>query len=60
MGSRVYARRCQEHGEKIVAMLSVETIGYCSLNFLNGVVEGLEAMVADLVTGQDSATATLP
>ncbi len=30
MGSRVYARRCQERGEKIVAMLAPETIGYYS------------------------------
>jgi Zn-dependent M28 family amino/carboxypeptidase len=30
MGSRVYARHCRQQGEKIVAMLSVETIGYCS------------------------------
>ena len=28
MGSRVYARRCQERGEQIVAMMSLETIGY--------------------------------
>ena len=28
MGSRVYARRCAERGEKVVAMLSLETIGY--------------------------------
>ena len=28
MGSRVYARRCRERGENIVAMLSLETIGY--------------------------------
>ena len=27
MGSRVYARRCREHGENIRAMLSLETIG---------------------------------
>ena len=27
MGSRVYARRAKERGEKIVAMLSLETIG---------------------------------
>jgi hypothetical protein len=27
MGSRVYARRCRERGEKIVAMLSLETMG---------------------------------
>jgi Zn-dependent M28 family amino/carboxypeptidase len=30
MGSRVYARRTRERGEKIVAMLSIETIGYYS------------------------------
>lgn len=30
MGSLLYARRSREHGEKIVAMLSVETIGYYS------------------------------
>ena len=28
MGSRVYARRCAERSEKVVAMLSLETIGY--------------------------------
>jgi hypothetical protein len=28
MGSRVYARRCRGRGEKVVAMLSLETIGY--------------------------------
>ena len=28
MGSLRYARRCRERGEKIVAMLSLETIGY--------------------------------
>lgn len=28
MGSRVYARRARERGENIVAMLSLETIGY--------------------------------
>lgn len=27
MGSRVYARRCRERGEKITAMLSLETMG---------------------------------
>ncbi len=27
MGSRVYARQCRQRGEKVVAMLSVETIG---------------------------------
>jgi Zn-dependent M28 family amino/carboxypeptidase len=30
MGSRVYARRSRERGEHIVAMLSLETIGYYS------------------------------
>ncbi len=30
MGSRVYARKARERGEKIVAMLSLETIGYFS------------------------------
>lgn len=30
MGSRVYARRCRERNEKVVAMLSLETIGYYS------------------------------
>jgi hypothetical protein len=30
MGSRVYARRCRERNEQIVAMLSLETIGYYS------------------------------
>lgn len=30
MGSRVYARRSRERGEKIIAMLSIETIGYYS------------------------------
>jgi Zn-dependent M28 family amino/carboxypeptidase len=30
MGSRVYARRCRERGEKIRAMVCLETIGYCS------------------------------
>jgi Zn-dependent M28 family amino/carboxypeptidase len=30
MGSRVYARRCRERAENITAMLSLETIGYCS------------------------------
>lgn len=30
MGSRVYAQRCRARGEKIVGMLSLETIGYCS------------------------------
>ncbi len=30
MGSLVYARRCKERGERIVAMLSLETIGYYS------------------------------
>jgi Zn-dependent M28 family amino/carboxypeptidase len=31
MGSRVYARRCREQNETIAAMLSLETIGYCSV-----------------------------
>ena len=30
MGSRVYARRCREQGEKVVAMMSLETVGYYS------------------------------
>jgi Zn-dependent M28 family amino/carboxypeptidase len=30
MGSRVYAKRCRERGENVVAMLSLETIGYFS------------------------------
>lgn len=30
MGSLVYARRCRQRGENIVAMLSLETIGYYS------------------------------
>jgi Zn-dependent M28 family amino/carboxypeptidase len=30
MGSRVYARHCRERREQIIAMLSIETIGYCS------------------------------
>jgi Zn-dependent M28 family amino/carboxypeptidase len=30
MGSRVYARRCRERGDNIVAMMSLETIGYYS------------------------------
>jgi len=30
MGSRVYARACRERGEDIVAMMSLETIGYYS------------------------------
>ncbi|MBI5016077.1 MAG: M20/M25/M40 family metallo-hydrolase [Deltaproteobacteria bacterium] len=30
MGSRVYARRCRERGERVVAMLCLETIGYYS------------------------------
>ena len=30
MGSRVYAKRCRERGENVVAMLSLETIGYYS------------------------------
>jgi hypothetical protein len=28
MGSRVYARRCRERGDKVVGMMSLETIGY--------------------------------
>jgi Zn-dependent M28 family amino/carboxypeptidase len=28
MGSRVYARRCRERGERLAGMLSLETIGY--------------------------------
>lgn len=28
MGSRVYARRCRQRNEKVVAMMSLETIGY--------------------------------
>ena len=28
MGSRVYAKRCSERGEDVVAMLSLETLGY--------------------------------
>ena len=28
MGSRVYAKRCRERGENVVAMMSLETIGY--------------------------------
>jgi Zn-dependent M28 family amino/carboxypeptidase len=28
MGSRVYARRCRENGEKIVAMVSLEMLGF--------------------------------
>ncbi len=28
MGSFVYARRCKERGDKVIAMLSLETIGY--------------------------------
>ena len=28
MGSRVYARRCRERNENVVAMMSLETIGY--------------------------------
>ena len=28
MGSRVYSRRCRERGEYVVAMMSLETIGY--------------------------------
>ncbi len=30
MGSRVYARRCKERGERIIGMISLETIGYYS------------------------------
>jgi hypothetical protein len=30
MGSQVYARRCNERGDKISAMISLETIGYFS------------------------------
>ena len=30
MGSRVYAQRCRQRGEKIVAMLAIEMIGYYS------------------------------
>jgi Zn-dependent M28 family amino/carboxypeptidase len=30
MGSRVYAKRCRERDENVVAMLSLETIGYYS------------------------------
>lgn len=30
MGSRVYARRCRNRGERIVGMFSLETIGYYS------------------------------
>jgi hypothetical protein len=30
MGSRVYAKRCRERNENVVAMLSLETIGYFS------------------------------
>lgn len=30
MGSYVYAKRCHERGEKVLAMLSLETIGYYS------------------------------
>ncbi len=30
MGSLVYARRCREHGDRIRAMISLETIGYYS------------------------------
>jgi hypothetical protein len=30
MGSLIYARRCKEHGNKISAMISLETIGYFS------------------------------
>ena len=30
MGSRVYARRCRSRGERVVSMLSLETMGYFS------------------------------
>lgn len=30
MGSLVYANRCKQHGENVVAMISLETIGYFS------------------------------
>src|SRR5207244_12081533 len=30
MGSWVYAKRCRERGERVVAMISVEAIGYYS------------------------------
>jgi Peptidase family M28 len=30
MGSLVYARRCRERGERVVAMISLETMGYYS------------------------------
>ena len=30
MGSLVYARRCKERGDRVVAMISLETIGYYS------------------------------
>ncbi len=30
MGSRVYARRCRERKERLIAMFSLESIGYCS------------------------------
>jgi len=30
MGSQVYARRCKERGDKVSAMISLETIGYFS------------------------------
>jgi hypothetical protein len=30
MGSSIYARRCKEHGDRISAMISLETIGYFS------------------------------
>lgn len=30
MGSRVYARRCREHGDEIKGMVCLETIGFCS------------------------------
>jgi len=30
MGSRVYAKRSRERGERVLGMLSLETLGYCS------------------------------
>jgi Zn-dependent M28 family amino/carboxypeptidase len=30
MGSYIYAKRCQAHGEKVAAMLSLESLGYFS------------------------------
>ena len=35
MGSLVYAKRCQERGEQVAAMLSLETIGYFSARIFN-------------------------